>query len=92
MDHPASHAHSALLAANASNGVLGVWWFFDVLAAHGPGWSLVPPLFLSASALIGASSGWLDRRQVRRHAEEKFQAEQRLLVLHGFKAGMERLN
>jgi hypothetical protein len=65
--------HQTGLFATSSLG--SFWWVADVLYRHGPTWSVVPPVLIGTATLIGAIRGYLNDRQVRRHAEEKHRAE-----------------
>lgn len=51
-----------------------VWWVLDALYRHGPSWQLVPPILIGFVGLIGASKGWLNDAQARRHAEDLHRA------------------
>lgn len=61
-----------------------VWQFINELAAHGPSWSLVPPIVLSVATVIGAVKNYLDGAQARRHADERHRAEMEALKRRAF--------
>lgn len=66
------------------------WWIVDAVTRYGPSWQLVPPILLGVASLIASVSGWLDKRQARRHAELKFRAE--MARKRPFLPGLESLN
>lgn len=61
------HSHTYLHATAAGG---SFWWLLEQLIAYGPSWSLVPPLLIGASGLLGALTSFLNQRQARRHREE----------------------
>lgn len=74
---------NGLFATTATAAGGGISWVLQQLWAHGPTWSLVPPLLFSAASVVGAVIAGLKARQESIHKEEwhklKLEAERRRL-------------
>ena len=62
--------HTGHAVAHGTSFLASVALLWQAVLAHAPGWSLVPPLLLSAASLVGAF--WSARKvaQDLRHADE----------------------
>lgn len=50
--------------------VASIGWTVDHLRQYAPSWSLVPPILIALTGLIGAINSYRSGMQERRHAEE----------------------
>lgn len=69
--------HDAVTQTNlfAANTLASIWWAADILYRHGPSWSILPPILIGITGLIGALRSYQNDRQQRRHKEDIHRAE-----------------